>query len=357
MIKILGRLQLALWTGLLFLVAPLAAHDPDYTGNFDRSRCSFTSTGSNPFFPLWPGQSVLLEGEEDDDGELVTVTNRIVVTNETEVVDGVVTRVVTEHEEEDDELVEESRNFFALCRETGDVWYFGEDVDIYEDGEIVSHDGAWRAGVDGAKPGMFIPGTPLLGSRFQQEFAPGVAEDLSEIVGVEGVANVPAGEFTGVLTVLDTNALAPSGPADLKVYAPGVGNIVDEVMEMVEFTPAPCTPDETTHCLQGGRFRVTVDWHDFAGGSGDGHAILPSDQSGEFWFFGAGNTELLVKVIDACDEPGLQGYWVFAAGLTNVEVSIVVVDTHTGGFEHTYTNPLGTDFAPVLDTTTFQTCP
>lgn len=355
--RLFARLQLALLAGVLFLAAPLAAHDPGYTGEFDRSRCSFSSTGSNPFFPLWPGQSVLLEGEEEDDGEIVTVTNLIVVTDETEVVDGVVTRVVTEHEEEDGEVIEQSRNFFALCRETGDVWYFGEDVDIFDGGMIVSHAGAWRAGIGNAKPGLFVPGTPLLGARFQQEYAPGVAEDQSEIIGVDGVADVPAGHFTGVLTILDTNALDPSGPPDLKLYAPGIGNIGDETMEMVEFTPALCTPDDTTHCLENGRFRVRVEWADFAGGSGDGQAILSSDQSGEFWFFGPGNTELLVKVIDACDAPGLQSYWVFAAGLTNVEVRLEVEDTHTAGFSHSYTNPLGTDFAPILDTTTFATCP
>ena len=67
------------------------------------------------------------------------------MSEDTELVDGVLTREVVEREKEDGELVEISYNYFAHCRETGDVWYFGEDVDDYEGGVIVGHGGAWRA--------------------------------------------------------------------------------------------------------------------------------------------------------------------------------------------------------------------
>lgn len=340
------------------LAAPglLAAHEPGYTGTFDRDRCTFTTTGSNPYFPLWPGYALTLEGEEEDDGETVELEVVITVLPDTEMVDGVLTRVVEERESEDGELVEVSRNFMALCRETGDVWYFGEDVDDFEDGEVVGHGGAWRAGVNGAEAGIIMPGAPLLGARFQQELAPGVAEDRGEVVGIGDEATVPAGSFDQVLSILDTDALSPSGEGDLKKYAPGVGLIVDEVLELTGIAPPSCQPDATTHCLNDGRFRVSVVWETPGGDSGPGRALLPSDDSGEFWFFGPNNTELIVKVLDACANPDFNTFWVFAAGLTNVEVTLTVTDTETGQSK-VYENPQGRFFRPVLDTAAFATCP
>jgi hypothetical protein len=339
----------------LILPGAAAAHDPDYTTDLGRDRCTFATTGSNPYFPLWPGYALVLEGEEEDDeSELVEISSTITVLPETEMVDGVLTRVFEERELEDDELVEVSRNFAAICRETGDVWYFGEDVDIYEDGEIVSHDGAWRAGQNGAEPGILMPGNPLIGARYFEEVAPGVALDRGEIVGMGEEVTVPAGTFTDTLETLGTTPLAPE-EIDEKVYARGVGVIVDQVIELVEIVPPPCQPDATTHCLQNGRFQVRAEWADFEGDEGDGTAILPSGESGEFWFFTPGNTELLVKVLDACDDPAFNSFWVFAAGLTNVEVTLTVTDTATGEVRE-YENDLGAPFEPVLDTNAFFTC-
>lgn len=347
---------LALLTVLALLLPTIAgAHEPDYTADFDRSHCTFTTVGTNTYFPLWPGYSLVLEGEEEDEGEVLEIEAILTVLPETEMVDGVRTRVFEERESEDGELVEISRNFLALCRETGDIWYFGEDVDDIEDGEIVGHEGAWRAGVDGAKPGILQPGSPLVGARYFQEEAPGIALDRAEVLSLGGELTVPAGTFTDVLEVLDTNALEPESEGDLKVYAPGVGLIADEDLELVEIVPPPCQPDATTLCLEDGRFQVTVDWETDTG-QGQGQALLPSDDSGEFWFFEPNNTELIVKVIDACGVPGFDSFWVFAAGLTNVGVTLEVTDTQEG-VTREYTSDLGQPFAPVLDTQAFLTCP
>ena len=127
----------------------------------------------------------------DDDGELVRL--KITVLNQTKKItfktkEGesltVYARVVEERESKGGKLVEVSRNFYARCTQTNDVFYFGEDVDIYdEDGVmIVSHDGAWLAGKNGALPGVIMPGRFLLGSRYFQELAPGVALDRAEHV-------------------------------------------------------------------------------------------------------------------------------------------------------------------------------
>jgi hypothetical protein len=82
-----------------------------------------------------------------------------------------------------------------------------------------------------------------------------------------------------------------------------------------------------------------------------------TEDTGSFTFFGPRNVELVLKVLDACEVPGFDTFWVFAAGLTNVAVDIEVVDT-VGNATWTYSNPLGTAaFPPVQDTAAFDTCP
>jgi len=337
----------------LALPGAALAHDPPFTSDFDRERCTFTSSGTNHYFPLWPGYALLLEGEEEDEGETIELSVLVTVTTDTEIVDGVETRVVEERESEDGELVEVSYNFMALCRETGDLWYFGEDVDDYEDGELVGHEGAWRAGVDGAVAGVLQPGSPMNGARFEQELAPGVAEDRAEVIGKIAEVTVPAGTFEEVLEVRDTNALEPDAEGDVKLYAPGVGLIQDEVLQLVEIFPAPCLPDATTLCLEDGRFRVQAEW---ATADDEGPAMVHqvSDDAGELWFFRPDNVELLVKVLDGCTD--FDHYWFFAAGLTDVEVEITVTDT-LHDVTRAYDNDLGVDFEPILDTAAFMTCP
>jgi hypothetical protein len=157
------------------------------------------------------------------------------VLGETKVVDGVETRVVEEKESEGGNLVEVSRNYFAICKSTNDAFYFGEDVDIYEDGEIVSHEGAWLAGQNGAKAGMIMPGNVEVGMKYYQEIAPGVAEDRAEIVSVNEVLDTPAGNFQNVLKTEETNPLEPN-EKEYKLYAPGLGLIQEESLKLVNYT-------------------------------------------------------------------------------------------------------------------------
>lgn len=190
----------------------------------------FSLVIDNGFFPVVVGNETVLEGI-DDEGTLVRVETT--VPDETEVVAGVTTQVLVETEFEDDELVEQSRNFYAQAPD-GTVCYFGEDVDIYEDGEIVSHDGAWRAGEDGNLPGIQMPGNPEIGMVFMQEFAPGIAEDQTEILAFGEEIDVPAGMFSDTLTAEDCNPLDES--TDLKVYVDGIGLAIDEFAELISFT-------------------------------------------------------------------------------------------------------------------------
>jgi hypothetical protein len=115
-----------------------------------------------------------------------------------------------------------------------------------------------------------------------------------------------------------------------------------------------CVPDATTLCLNGGRFRVTVDWTTPLGTSGQGMAQALTADSGYYWFFQPDNIETVVKVLDGCGTN--DRYWVFAAGLTNVEVDLLVTDT-ASGITRPYHNPQGTSFRAILDTAAFATCP
>lgn len=183
----------------------LPAQNTEFQDTFNLEYCTFDSRGSNTYFILEPGHQSVLEAQEN--GEIIDLV--ITVLNETKLVDGIETRVVEERESEDGELVEISRNYFAVCKPTNDVFYFGEDVDDYEDGQIVSHEGAWLAGENNTKAGLFMPGNVQVGMKYYQEFAPGIAEDRAEILSVNDVLAVPAGNFTNVLKVEETNPLEP----------------------------------------------------------------------------------------------------------------------------------------------------
>ena len=224
---------------LLSVPGPAWSHEPPFTNDFQIEDCDFSTEGRNPYFSIEPGDQLVLEGE--DDGETIVV--QITVLNRQKVIvlrtpDGktlrIRTRVIEEREWEDDELVEVSRNFFARCEQTNDIFYFGEEVDIYEDGEIVSHDGAWRAGSGGAKPGIIMPGRYLLGSRYFQEIAPGVALDRGENTAMGLTVTVPAGTFHDCVEVIETSPLEP-GSESLKLYCPGIGLVKDNEAELAEF--------------------------------------------------------------------------------------------------------------------------
>ena len=191
----------------------------------------FSLTIDNAFFPLVVGDELVLEGE-DDEGTFLEIM--ITVLDETEEVAGVTTRVVEEAEFEDGELVEISRNFFAQA-EDGTVCYFGEDVDDFEDGQVVSNEGAWRAGEDGNLPGIIMPADPQVGMVFSQESAQGVAEDQAEILLFGETIEVPAGTFSDTMTMLDCNPLEDDS-FDEKVYIRGIGLAIDEDAELLSFT-------------------------------------------------------------------------------------------------------------------------
>jgi hypothetical protein len=122
------------------------------------------------------------------------------------------------------------------------------------------------------------------------------------------------------------------------------------------FAPTgPCVPGTNTLCLLDDRFRVETTWRTPQGATGLGTGVELTPDTGYFWFFNANNVEMVVKVLDACNPP-FNRFWVFAGGLTNVEVRLTVTDTDSGAVQ-VYTNPLRTPFQPIQDTEAFATCP
>jgi hypothetical protein len=122
-------------------------------------------------------------------------------------------------------------------------YYFGEDVDIYENGKVVSHDGAWLAGRHGAMPGIVMPEDGFItGSRYYQEVAPDVALDRSEHKRTGFSVRVPAGKFDNCLEVEETTPLE----ADVghKTYCRGVGLVKDDDLELTAIYGVPRPDDD-----------------------------------------------------------------------------------------------------------------
>ena len=201
----------------------------EFTKSLMQDSCTFNTTGRNTYFILEPGYQLVLTGKDGKDSAKLVIT----VLNETKKVGGVMTRVVEENESVNGKTVEISRNFFAYCKQTGSIYYFGEEVDMYKDGKIVDHEGAWTA--EGKnKAGVVMPGLVLNGAKYYQEIAPGVAMDRAEIISNIEMMNTPAGNFNGVLKTKETSGLKKL-EKEYKFYAPGIGLIKEEELVLVKY--------------------------------------------------------------------------------------------------------------------------
>jgi hypothetical protein len=284
-VSVLGIVfALSICIGLSGNIALAASHIPNECGNnsefttdFRLEDCKFKDKGENTYFILKPGhQSVLAS---DDEKVVITVLHD----KKTIHLDGdgskgkgkgrkIKTRVVEERESEweDGEWVtkEISRNYFAICKQTNAVYYFGElskDCTLGDDevdppiestggfdptddakclnGDDPDESGSWEAGIDGAMPGLIMPGTILLGAKYFQEQAPPDAVDRGQIegMGLDWPLELDDGEdpdFTGCIKIVDTNPAEgdcdiEDEDADIKIYCPGVGLVQDEELELV----------------------------------------------------------------------------------------------------------------------------
>jgi hypothetical protein len=222
------RRVLGFWSiiaiGIGSLMSTGCVRSGDWTSQFVMEGDELVSIGRNPYFILEPGYQLVLEGG----GTQLIIT----VLNETKAIDGVETRVVEERETKNGQLIEVARNYFAISRRTNDVFYFGEDVDMYKDGKVVNHDGSWLSGVNGAKFGLIMPGRPLSNASYYQEVAPGAAMDRATIISTTETVNTPAGEFVNCLKIKETTPLQII--TEYKYYAPDIGMVSDGTMKLVK---------------------------------------------------------------------------------------------------------------------------
>jgi hypothetical protein len=201
-----------------------------WRSTFAVDRKNLASVGRNPYFLLVPGHKIHLSGG----GETVVIS----VLDETKVVDGVETRVVEEREFKGKRLAEVSRNYFAIDKTTGNVYYFGEDVDVYDrGGKVVHHGGAWLAGTKGARFGLIMPGAPVIGDRYYQEVAPKQAMDRGENVTLKATLKTPLKTFKKCLYVRESSDLERG--FSHKWYAAGIGMIGDDELRLVKVETPP----------------------------------------------------------------------------------------------------------------------
>jgi hypothetical protein len=222
----------------------------EYVDSFVNPLDIGNSVTPNPYFPLTQGNKWVYEGTSiNDEGEEETETIVVTVKEETKLIEGVTCVTVNDIVVINDVVVEDTDDWYAQDV-SGNVWYCGEIVLNYElfegdnplEPEITDIDGSWKAGRNGAKAGISLPFSPTVGEFYRQEVDWGIAEDVIEVIDVNGTETSPAGScnndclVTYDFTPLDTNA------NENKYYAPGIGRILEvdlnngDRVELIEFT-------------------------------------------------------------------------------------------------------------------------
>lgn len=209
----------------------------DYQPQLDPA--DFVDGIDNPYLPLVPGSRWVYEGDSEGEREDIEV----VVTERTREIEGITAVVVRDTVHVGGVLVEDTYDWFAQDRD-GNVWYLGEDSSDFDDeGTLVSKEGSWEYGKDGALPGIVMPAHPRPGDAYRQEYRPGVAEDMGEVLRIEPEHTIELGTYEDVVVTEDWSPLEPE-VIENKWYAPGIGLIYSEhetgapeTSTLVEFTP------------------------------------------------------------------------------------------------------------------------
>ena len=181
----------------------------------------FVAVIDNPYLPFIPGTTFIYETVDPEEVEHIEV----IVTDDTIDILGVECTVVRDTVTVDGELVEDTYDWFAQDVD-GNVWYFGELSLNYEDGELVDIDGSWKAGVDGAYPGIVMPASPQIGEVNRLEFLLREAEDVAVALSLDESVQVPYGAFSGCLQTEDYSPLEPDA-LEYKYYSPGLGFVLE----------------------------------------------------------------------------------------------------------------------------------
>ena len=196
------------------------------------------SITGNTYFPLVVGRTMVYLGKDGSD----SIRVEEIVTDSVKMILGVECRIVNAKEYENGDLIEDTDDWYAQDL-SGNVWYFGEYSKAIKNGVVVSTGGSWESGVDGALPGILMLAEPLVGVWYRQEYYPGEAEDVAQVLEIGESLTVPYGTFSNCLRTLEYSLLEP-GAEENKIYAPGVGLLRalgtkggSEVEDLVSITP------------------------------------------------------------------------------------------------------------------------
>jgi hypothetical protein len=215
--------------------------DPGDGGNYvvKLDPADFVRTIDNPWLPLRRGSRWLYEGRYPEKVERIEVA----VTNNTYEIMGIEATVVRVTETVNGELKEDTFDWYAQDRD-GNVWYLGEDSRTLKNGDLVSTPESWEAGVDGALPGIVMLGHPEVGEAYRQEFYPGEAEDMAEVIDRGVSERVPFRSLDGLLVTQEWTPLEPNA-VEHKYYKAGVGLVLEETVrggsdriELISYEPA-----------------------------------------------------------------------------------------------------------------------
>jgi hypothetical protein len=180
---------------------------------------------TNAWFPLKPGTRMVYRGTKDGKH----LRDVFYVTHRTRTIQGVVCRSVRDLGYLDGVLSERTTDWYAQNKD-GDVWYFGErTAELNRRGQVISRDGSWLAGRDGARPGIYITGHPRVGQTRRQEFYRGHAEDHFKVISVSAHVNVPLLSSRHAVETKEWTPLEP-GVVDHKFYVRDVGVVSEQAV-------------------------------------------------------------------------------------------------------------------------------
>ncbi len=210
---------------LAVLIATATSATQAAGSTFDKANFHHPLDITNPYMPLESGTQFVYDGTNDRGKP---AHEEFVVTDQVKTILGVNTRVIHDTNWEAGRVVEDTYDWFAQD-DTGIVWYFGEFSTQYKNGKVIGHEGSWQAGVNGARPGIVMKAHPKVGETYQQEFAPGIAEDMATVLSLTESVCVPHGCFSQVLKTEDFSPLELG--VEHKYFAPGVGLIKTVTVE------------------------------------------------------------------------------------------------------------------------------
>jgi hypothetical protein len=187
----------------------------------------FVATIDNRYFPLKPGTAWRYQGVQED-GK-TPQTDDVVVTSQTKDILGVKSTVVRDTVSSRGKPVERTFDWYAQDR-AGNVWYMGEDASEVKNGRFVRAADSWEAGVNGAQPGIIMPGDPQPDGSYRQEYYPGHAEDQATILGSGGPLTVPDRSFQQTLLTEEKAPRVDPGVVERKYYVAGVGEVKEQVV-------------------------------------------------------------------------------------------------------------------------------